>query len=162
MKPLFDEKTISEKAEHYSLLEAENKAISLKNLAKPEDFLICCDTSVVYENIIFGKPSDENDAKKTLRFLSNKTHKVITGYVILHNGKMTKGEVISYVTFEDLTDEKIDEYVSKCYVLDKAGSYGVQYNDIVRVVKKIDGSLTNVIGFPVDEIKEDLIKLKAI
>ena len=43
MKPLFDEKTISEKAEHYSLLEAENKAISLKNLAKPEDFLICCD-----------------------------------------------------------------------------------------------------------------------
>ena len=162
MKPLFNEETINKNTPHYTLKEAKNKAISLKNLAKPEDFLICCDTSVIYEDIIFGKPKDINNAKEILRFLSNKTHKVITAFVIMHGETTIEKEVITYVTFNELSDSLINKYVTECDVLDKAGSYGIQYDENYHIIKKIDGSLSNVIGFPIDEIRESLILLGAI
>lgn len=162
MEPHFNERLIDIKASQYSLLEARNKALSLKNDVKPEDFLICCDTTVIYEDRKFNKPIDINDAKETLKFLSEKTHKVITAYTIIHGETVLENQVETLVTFNKLDEQIINEYISKCDVLDKAGSYGIQYNEIVPIIKKIEGSLTNVIGFPVDEIKSDLIKLQAI
>ena len=162
MKPPFNERDIDIKAKDYALVEAKNKANSLKNAAKPQDFLICCDTMVIYEDIIFNKPVDLEDAKKTLAFLSGKTHKVITGYIIIHGDKTIERQVETDVTFNELDENTINEYVTKCDVLDKAGSYGIQYNDIVPIIKEIKGSLTNVIGFPIDEIKEDLLALGAL
>ncbi len=161
IEPIFDERKIPNSSSHLALNEARNKAFSVKNLANTQDFLISCDTTVIYKDKVFNKPKDKNDAFNTLKFLSGKTHQVITGYTILHGEKEISKEVITDVTFNELTDDLINKYISEINVLDKAGSYAIQDDSSYHLISKIKGSYTNVIGFPVDEIKEDLRLLGA-
>lgn len=67
VKPPFDEHTISEKSDKRALLEANCKAMSLKDALSDDDLLICCDTIVCYENQVFEKPTDEQDAFRILK-----------------------------------------------------------------------------------------------
>ena len=124
----------------------------------PHDLVISADTIVVLNNQIIHKPIDEEDAKRILKMLSNKKHQVITAYCLFKDNKMIERHVISEVVFNDLSEQLINEYVASGSPLDKAGAYGVQDNDHFPIVKETRGSLTNVIGFPVDEIKEDFLK----
>lgn len=161
ISPSFDERTLLNSSKHLALEEAKNKAISVKNLAKPEDFLITCDTTVVFEDRVFNKPADIEDAFNTLKFLSGKTHQVITGYTISHGNKEILREVITDVTFNVLSDELIQRYINEINVLDKAGSYAIQDDENYHLISKIKGSYSNVIGFPIDEIRSDLESLGA-
>ena len=124
----------------------------------PHDLVIAADTVVVIGNEIIGKPKDAEDAFKILRKLSGKTHYVYTAYTIRKNDQIISSVVESEVVFNDLSDELINSYVASGSPLDKAGGYGYQDNADFALVKKINGSITNVIGFPVEEIKEDLKK----
>lgn len=126
----------------------------------PNDIVISADTIVVLDDEIIGKPVDENDAKRILKKLSNREHKVITAYCLFKEDKMIENYVVSKVQFYKLSDELIDKYVATGSPLDKAGAYGVQDNKDFPIVKSIIGSVDNVIGFPVKEIKEDLEKLQ--
>ena len=126
----------------------------------PNDIVISADTIVVLDNEIIGKPVDENDAKRILKKLSNREHKVITAYCLFKEDKMIENYVVSKVQFYKLSDELIDKYVATASPLDKAGAYGVQDNKDFPIVKTIIGSVDNVIGFPVKEIKEDLNKIQ--
>ena len=139
------------------------KDISLRKCLKvadehKEDLVIAADTVVVINNEIIGKPKDKEDAYRILKELSNKEHYVYTGYAIKQNDKLVQGIVKSIVDFNDLSDELINAYIASGSPLDKAGAYGIQDNERFPLVKKISGSLPNVIGFPTDEIKQDLIK----
>ena len=113
------------------------------------------DTIVVYDGEVLGKPQDAQDAISTLKRLSNKTHLVITGYSIISSTGEINGYVESKVTFNDLTKELILSYVKSGKPLDKAGSYGVQ--DGYDLVKKVDGSVNNVIGLPIEIIKDEIL-----
>ena len=139
------------------------KDISLRKCLKvadehKEDLVIAADTVVVINNEIIGKPKDKEDAYRILKELSNKEHYVYTGYAIKQNDKLVQGIVKSVVDFNNLSDELINAYIASGSPLDKAGAYGIQDNERFPLVKKISGSLPNVIGFPTDEIKQDLIK----
>lgn len=125
----------------------------------PQDLIISADTIVVLNNKIIGKPKDAEDAVKILRELSNKTHEVITAFCMFKGDKFIERYVVSKVEFNDLTDELIKAYVATGSPLDKAGAYGVQDNDHFPIVKKVTGSMSNVIGFPIDEIKEEFAKI---
>ena len=124
----------------------------------PSDLVIAADTVVVIENMIIGKPKDEKDAFRMLKMLSNKTHYVYTGYAINKDDKLICNIVKTEVTFNDLSDEMINDYIASGSPLDKAGAYGYQDNKDFALVKKISGSYHNVIGFPTEEIKADLEK----
>ena len=124
----------------------------------PSDLVIAADTVVVIDSKIIGKPKDEEDAFRMLRMLSGKTHYVYTGYAIHQDNKMINKVAITEVTFNDLSDELILDYIKTGSPLDKAGAYGYQDNKDFALVKKISGSKTNVIGFPTEVIKEDLKK----
>ena len=124
----------------------------------PNDIVIAADTVVVIDNDIIGKPKDRDDASIMLRKLSGKTHYVYTAYVISKEDKVITNVVETEVIFNDLSDDLINNYIASGSPLDKAGAYGYQDNADFALVKKINGSVTNVIGFPVDEIKEDLKK----
>ena len=124
----------------------------------PSDLVIAADTVVVINDEIIGKPKDEEDAFKMLRKLSGQTHYVYTAYVISKDNKVVSNVVETEVIFNDLSDELINSYVASGSPLDKAGGYGYQDNADFALVKKINGSVTNVIGFPVEEIREDLKK----
>ena len=124
----------------------------------PRDLVIAADTVVVIENEIIGKPKDAKDAFNMLKKLSGKTHYVYTAYAINKDGKMIINTVETEVLFNELSDELINSYIATGSPLDKAGAYGYQDNDQYPIVKRIIGSYHNVIGFPIEEIKEDLKK----
>ena len=125
-------------------------------LRHPNDVVISADTIVVFNNKIYGKPKDENDAKKILETLSNNEHQVITAYVIKYQNKTITKAVISNVYFNDLTDEFIDFYIKTKIPMDKAGAYAIQGEYGTKIVKSYKGSLSNIIGFPYEEILKDL------
>lgn len=113
--------------------------------------VIGSDTVVAYEGEVLGKPKDEADAFRMLKMLSGKTHEVFTGVCIARwrNGKLcfTTAADRTAVHFETLTDEWIREYIKSGSPMDKAGAYGIQDGGLV---KKIEGSYSNVVGFPLE------------
>ena len=125
----------------------------------PNEVVISADTIVVIDNMIIGKPIDEKDAIRILKLLSDRTHIVYTAYCIFYKDKFIEEVVESKVTFNKLSDDLIKEYVASKSPLDKAGAYGVQDNGNFNIIKEIKGSLTNVIGFPVEDIKVSLNSL---
>ena len=125
-----------------------------------DDLVISADTIVVHKGKIIGKPIDDADAKKILQELSGDIHEVITAYCLFKGNKFIEKYVISKVYFYPLSDELIDAYIKTGSPLDKAGAYGVQDNDKFPLVEKIIGSVSNVIGFPIEEIKEDFFSIE--
>ena len=128
----------------------------------PGQIVISADTIVVIDNMVLGKPVDEDDAYRMLSLLSNRTHEVITAFCLLKDDNFYEEYVISKVTFNKLEDELIKNYIASGSPMDKAGAYGAQDNKDFLIVKNISGSRDNVIGFPVKEIKEALEKFKKI
>lgn len=161
--PLFDEHNLSTKlSRNYALEESYNKAFSLKDKVNKNDCLICVDTIVYFENKIYGKPKDLNEARLFLGKLSNKKHEVISGYTIFYKNEIIKKEVTTYVEFNKFSEEEIINYINSINVLDKAGAYSIQDDKNFHLIKKIEGSFSNVMGFPLEEIKNDLEKFNLL
>ncbi len=118
------------------------------------------DTVVAFNGEILGKPTDAEDAFRTLSRLSGKDHEVYTGWCILGKGIRKSGFVKTKVWFNVLDESFIRSYIQSGRAFDKAGSYGIQ--DDERFAAKIDGSLTNVIGLPSEEIEKQFRSLGII
>jgi len=138
------------------------KAEEISNLY-PSDLVISADTLVYLDNKILGKPIDEKDAFKMLKSLSNKTHVVTTYYSIFlkEQNIFFTNKSDSYVTFNELSDELINDYIKTGSPLDKAGAYGIQDKEF-NLVKEFTGELNNIIGLPTYKLKQDLIRLGII
>ena len=109
---------------------------------------ITCDTIVVVNGQIIGKPKDEADAKRMLRMLSGNTHTVYSGLTVATPQKQLTDYRSTDVVFETLSDEMIQYYIDTYKPFDKAGSYGVQ-EWIGRVgIREVRGSFYNVMGLP--------------
>jgi septum formation protein len=115
--------------------------------AHPGEIVLAADTTVVLSGSILGKPTDEADARVTLRALSGRTHQVHTGIAVLAPSGITSSVTTTSVTFRDLSPLEIADYVATGDPLDKAGAYGIQ-GDAGRFVARLDGSLSNVVGLP--------------
>lgn len=115
-----------------------------------EGIIVGADTIVVLDGQLLGKPEDEHDAHRMLRLLSGKTHSVITGFALLD--MPTRTWATDYeetrVTFRELPDEEIAEYISGGSPMDKAGAYGIQDDYGAVFVTRIEGCFYNVVGFP--------------
>ena len=124
--------------------------------ASHEDAVVIgCDTTVIVDDIILGKPGDEADAYKMLTLLSGKVHKVITGVAICCGSETTSFSEITEVEFYPLSEEDIAEYVHSGEPMDKAGGYGIQGRGSL-LVKRISGDFFNVVGLPVGRLKREL------
>ena len=123
----------------------------------PECLVIAADTLVYLEDELFGKPTHVDDAARMLTRLQGRTHQVATGVsLIYHNGEISKVfSVITNVTFLALGREQIDEYLGGIDPLDKAGGYAIQ-QDKHKIIKRVSGSVSNVVGLPVERLKEEL------
>ncbi|MEO0068638.1 MAG: Maf family protein [candidate division WOR-3 bacterium] len=118
------------------------------------------DTIVVVNQRILGKPKDQNDARRMIELLSNKTHQVITGIAIikLPEYKIFTGAEATNVTFRKLTEKEIIDYIKTKEPYDKAGGYALQ-GRAGLFVKRIQGCYLNVIGLPVGLLMDLLEKL---
>ncbi len=142
-------------AESFAFGKAESVFNSLKN--KSGVAVLGADTVVFLDGKILGKPNSEDEAIEMLKSLSDKTHTVITGYCILTEKEKIVGHDKTLVTFNDLCDKVISDYIKSGLYKGKAGSYGIQ--DGFPLVKRYDGSLNNVIGLPTEKVIPMLKKL---
>lgn len=114
----------------------------------PNTIFITCDTIVVVNGQLIGKPKDEEDAKRMLRTLSDNTHTVYSGLTVATPQKQLTNYRATEVVFEPLSEEMIQYYIDTYKPFDKAGSYGVQ-EWIGRVgIREVRGSFYNVMGLP--------------
>jgi len=123
----------------------------------PHNLVIGADTMVVLENKIIGKPTDAENARQILRQLSGQEHKVITGVAVVHL-KIFSAVSISHVRIKALTQNEINSYVESGEPMDKAGAYAIQ-GEGSFLVESYSGSYSNIIGLPMDLLKDLLQKL---
>ena len=123
------------------------------------ELLITADTVVIVDDVVLGKPRDDDEARHMLRTLSGRTHQVTTG-VCLKTQSCTHGfSVTTDVTFKPLTEEEIAHYVSHYKPFDKAGAYGIQEWIGFIGVTGLQGSYFNVMGLPVQRIYMELSRV---
>jgi len=157
-----DEKNLrmhtQDKPEEYARVLAEAKANEVAR-QYPDSWVIGADTMVVINDTVLGKPRDTAEARYMLETLSGKTHKVLTGYCIccINLGKSRSETVKTNVRFKQLTSPEIDWYIGTQEPFDKAGGYAVQGLGSV-LIKRIEGSYTNVVGLPMCEVVEYLLE----
>ena len=129
------------------------KARAYVSELKDNDLLITSDTIVWLKGEMLGKPQDEAEAKAMLARLSGQTHEVYTAVCFADkNGELETWVDCTKVTFNNLSEEDIDYYVSKYRPLDKAGAYGVQEWIGYIGVEHIEGSYFNVMGLPIQKL----------
>lgn len=122
----------------------------------PDDEVLSCDTIVVLDGKALEKPKDYDDAFRMLKEESGKTQVVLSSYTYISKEKEITRTVASTITFNELSDSQIEEYIKNFQPFDKAGSYGIQ--DDFPLIKEIKGSYYNVMGFPVEDLRAHVFK----
>jgi len=141
-----------------ALFLSELKANAFKKDIKENEIVITSDTIVCLDNEIIGKPTDRVNAIEMLEKLSGKRHEVITAVTLFSIQKKVSFSVCTEVFFKPLSMEEITYYIDNYKPYDKAGSYGIQEWIGYIGIEKIIGSYFNVMGFPVKEVYDALIK----
>ena len=137
---------------------ARKKGMAFKNETKEGAIVITADTIVALGDKVIGKPSSLEDAITMLNLLSGKKHQVITGVAIMSDKKAESFFVKTEVCFKPLRKEEIEFYIHQFKPLDKAGAYGIQEWIGMVGIEYIQGSYYNVMGLPVKELYEQLLK----
>ena len=133
-------------AEHLAVKKALNVFHTHQN-----DIVIGSDTVIIFNEKIYGKPTDKDDAKTMLQEFSGKTHFVITGVCIASADKTISFSSVNEVEFYPLSDKEIDSYLESDEYKDKAGSYAIQGKGAL-FIKKIKGDYNSIVGLPVSQL----------
>lgn len=136
----------------------EKKAAAYNEELGDNQLLITADTIVWMDNNALNKPKDREDAIRMLNILSGRMHEVITAVCLKSKEKMKSFYAVTDVFFKDLTSEEIEYYVDNYKPYDKAGAYGAQEWIGYIGIEKIHGSYFNVMGLPVKELYEELMR----
>jgi septum formation protein len=125
--------------------------------------VVGADTEVVLDGEVLGKPRDDDDARAMLVRLSGRPHDVLTGYEVYDAaaGRGEGGVVRTRVEFAALSRAEIDAYVATGEPRGKAGAYAIQGRG-AGLIRRVEGSYTNVVGLPLREVLETLARMGAL
>src|SRR5262249_51510926 len=147
--------------EHLSPLETAQinayrkaRVVAKKN---PDHLVLGADTVVGLGTVQFGKPADMAEAERMLARLQGRTHQVVTGVCLIHlrAHRHRLFAVSTAVTFRKLHTGQIRRYLGAIHPFDKAGGYAIQEEGDL-IVKGINGSFSNVVGLPIERLREEL------
>ena len=141
---------------------AKAKALKAKNLVKNknmEAIIIAADTVVEFKGKIIGKAKNKAQAFQILKSLINSSHNLLTGVAIteLNDPKVVVDYDCTIVTFLDISDNEIRNYINTEEWKGRAGAYSIR-DRASLFIKEIRGSPSNVIGLPMQKIFEILKK----
>ncbi|MCP4196421.1 MAG: septum formation protein Maf [Proteobacteria bacterium] len=141
----------------------KGKAVAARLRAKgPNRWIVSADTIVVLGERVLCKPTGSVDARRMLSLLSGQTHKVITGWAVGRvEGSWTIKHHETRVTFHQLSQQQIANYVATGEGMDKAGAYAIQGIGTF-LVDRIEGSYFNVVGLPISHVVRALIQVGAL
>ena len=135
---------------------AKRKAEAVAHAYHEEDTILACDTVVVCDDLVLGKPTTRAEAKSMMQTLAGRSHRVITGCV-LKKGPVTKEFYEdAVVTFSKIQASEIDVYLDTEEFYGKAGGYAVQ-GYAARFVTSLKGDYYSVMGLPVSRIYRELL-----
>ncbi len=140
-----DEKESEKIAMALSIIKAQSVA---KNVLDSNALIIGCDTIVVKNDKILGKPKTREEAEEMLTLLSNDCHTVISGLTLVLGDKTLSRCEKTQVFFDEIEKSEMENYIASKDPFDKAGGYGIQ-GAASRFIKGISGCYFNVVGFPV-------------
>lgn len=138
---------------------SQGKARDVASKVK-DGIVVGADTVGVFEGKVLGKPHTEEKNIEMLQELSGKSHSMLTGLTLINTetGKEISKVVETKIWFKNLSREEIEEYVKTGEALKKAGGYAFQGLGH-KFVDRVEGSETNIIGMPVEILKETLVQL---
>ncbi len=154
IRPTEADETFDEKKNEYEnvMLAAKAKAEAANTgEISGEDVILGVDTIVVLDGEVYGKPEDKDDARRMITSLSGRSHSVISGVCIIQGGSCHMFYDETIVTFDKMTADEIEAYISSSEPYDKAGAYAVQ-GLAGKYIKRLDGCYFNVVGLPVNKI----------
>ncbi len=124
---------------------------------RPADWVLAADTIVEVDGVTLGKPADRADAERMIGMLAGREHRVATGLALVAPGGALRAArlVLSRVRFRPLDTRAVKRYVATGEGDDKAGAYAVQGLG-AGLIEHVEGSFTNVIGLPLDEVERVL------
>jgi nucleoside triphosphate pyrophosphatase len=118
-----------------------------------EGLVIACDTDVVLDGEVLGKPADAEEARAYLDRMSGRAHQVMSGLVVIDDGEERSGIETTEVVFKDLTAAEKDRYVCFGEWQGRSGGYAIQTLGST-LVERLEGSVSNVVGLPVGLLVE--------
>ncbi len=126
----------------------------------PPAFVLGADTAVLVDSQVLAKPESVEDARRMLRLLRGRTHRVLTGVALL---RLPENELLvecesTRVTFAALSDAEVDDYIASGEPFDKAGGYAIQ-GRAGRFIPRIEGCYFNVVGLPLARVYRMLCEL---
>jgi len=121
--------------------------------APPEGLVIACDTDVVLDNEVLGKPASPSEAREYLDRMSGRAHTVMSGLVVVEDGEERSGIEKTTVVFRALTEEEKARYVAFGEWEGRSGGYAIQTLGS-SLVERVEGSVSNVVGLPVGLLAE--------
>ena len=133
----------------FEMLDQDSRASSV---------VIGADTSVILDDVIYGKPESKEDAQRMLTNLSGRKHVVATGVSLVFEGgekRFTDVSLVEFYPLDDYQKNVIERYIESGDPMDKAGAYGIQTGGAL-LVKGIEGDFLNVVGLPVSRLAREL------
>lgn len=115
--------------------------------------LVACDTDVVLDGEVLGKPADAGEAREYLDRMSGRAHTVMSGLVVVEESEERSGVEKTTVVFRDLSDEEKERYVRFGEWEGRSGGYAIQTLGS-SLVARLEGSVSNVVGLPVGLLAE--------
>ena len=146
------------KAQDIPLYLCRKKADAFDEELNDNTIVITADTIVWIEDQVLNKPENFDDAVRMLQLLSGKMHEVYTGVCLKSKHKTKSFYALTQVYFKTLSQQEIEFYINNFNPYDKAGAYGAQEWIGYIAVEKIEGSYFNVMGLPVRELYEELLR----
>jgi len=120
--------------------------------------VLAADTAVIVDQTIFGKPVNDDDARRMLKMLSGQSHQVMTAVALASENDLKTALSVSEVRFAAMTEAEIDWYIQTGEGRDKAGSYAVQGLGAI-FIDQIQGSYSGIMGLPVRETGQLLMQM---
>jgi len=143
-------------AEEVALYLAQKKGRAAKGLRQSGEVLLTADSVVILDGKIYEKPKDREDARRILKQLSGRKHRVITGVCLSDDKQESVFAGQSDVQFEPLSEAEIDYYIERFQPYDKAGAYAIQEWIGLCKISKIEGTYANIMGLPVDLVYQEM------
>lgn len=131
----------------------ENARLKAHAVAPTDRLVIACDTDVVLDGKLLGKPADEDEARSYLDRMSGRAHEVLSGLVVLEGGEERSGLERTRVVFKQLDEATKRRYVAFGEWRGRSGGYAIQTLGST-LVERIEGSVSNVVGLPVGLLAE--------
>lgn len=154
-----DVEEIDDPARSIRALTRENARLKAEAVAADyaDRVVIAADTLVLRDDTALGKPADEAEAFAMIQSLNGRTHQVFTAVCLVAQaaGLEVEFSVVTDVTFKQLSDDELRHYHTLIDPMDKAGAYAAQDHGEV-IIDRIEGSWTNVVGLPMEQLTEIL------